>query len=165
MKCDLCDNQATVHLIELQGGQKIEKHLCETHAVQENIAVKVQTPIDELLQKFVLKHSGGESAPAPAKQSCRSCGLTYEEFRKSGLLGCPDCYTGFEHALVTLLERAHEGASRHLGKVPVHAGVNELRQQRLRQLRRELDQAVASEEYERAANLRDQLSRVQEDKA
>ena len=64
MKCDLCDNQATVHLIELQGGQKIEKHLCETHAVQENIAVKVQTPIDELLQKFVLKHSGGESAPA-----------------------------------------------------------------------------------------------------
>lgn len=169
MKCDLCDNQATVHLIEIQGGKKIEKHLCETHAVQENIAVKVQTPIDELLQKFVLKHSGGEggvpgSGTAAARQACRSCGLSYEEFRKSGLLGCPDCYEAFEQALVNLLERAHEGASRHLGKVPVHAGVNELRQQRLRQLRRELDQAVASEEYERAANLRDQLNRVQEDK-
>lgn len=165
MKCDLCENQATVHLIEIQGGKKVEKHLCETHAVQEGVAIKVQNPapINELLEKFVLKHSGAEGA-AQAKQVCRACGLSYEEFRKSGLLGCPDCYAAFEVALSPLLERAHEGSARHLGKVPVHAGINELRQQRLRQLRRELEQAVASEQYERAATLRDQLTQVEDEK-
>ncbi len=164
MKCDLCDNQATVHLIEIQGDKRVEKHLCETHAVQEGVAVKVQNPpINELLEKFVMKHSGIE-VPAQQKQVCSSCGLGYEEFRKSGLLGCPDCYLAFEASLIPLLERAHEGSARHLGKVPAHAGVNELRQQRLRQLRRELEQAVAAEQYERAANLRDQLNQVEEDK-
>jgi protein arginine kinase activator len=166
MKCDLCDNQATVHLIEIQGDKRVERHLCEAHAVQEGVAVKVQNaPIDELLEKFVLQHSGIEVAQQQPRQSCSSCNLTYEEFRKSGLLGCPECYTAFEAPLVPLLERAHEGASRHLGKVPAHAGINELRQQRLRQLRRDLEQAVACEQYERAADLRDQLSKVEEDKA
>ena len=61
MKCDLCDKSATVHLIEIQSGQKIEKHLCEEHAAQEGVAVKTsQAPINELLEKFVLKHAEAE---------------------------------------------------------------------------------------------------------
>ncbi|MEX2673528.1 MAG: UvrB/UvrC motif-containing protein [Phycisphaeraceae bacterium] len=167
MKCDHCDNQATVHLIEIQGGKKVEKHLCEVHAVEEGVAVKVQNaPINELLEKFVLKHSqGGEETGKPAANRCEGCGMTYEEFRKSGLLGCAQCYETFEKALTPLLERAHEGASRHLGKVPTHAGINELRQQRLRQLRRELEEAVAAEQYERAAKLRDRVNEVESEKA
>lgn len=168
MKCDHCDNQATVHLIEIQGGKKVEKHLCEVHAVEEGVAVKVQNaPINELLEKFVLKHSqGGEESPAkPTAVHCESCGTTYDQFRKSGLLGCPQCYEAFERALGPLLERAHEGANRHLGKVPTHAGIDELRQQRLRQLRRELEEAVAAEQYERAAKLRDRVNEVESDKA
>lgn len=155
MKCDRCNSQATVHLIEIKGGQKVEKHLCEQHAVEENVAVKVShAPLNELLEKFVLKAAATE-APAP---SCERCGLTYEEFRKTGLLGCPECYDAFEAALTPLMERAHEGASRHVGKVPSRTGVDELRHQRLMQLRRELEEAVASEQYERAAKLRDQLN-------
>jgi protein arginine kinase activator len=163
MKCDHCDKQATVHLIEIQGGKQIEKHLCETHAVDEGVAVKVQNaPINELLEKFVLKHSGLE---VPQNQlRCGQCGMTYEEFRKGGLLGCPDCYTAFETAMTPLLQRAHEGASTHLGKVPSHAGNDELRQQRLRQLRRELEEAVAAEQYERAAKIRDMVHRAESEK-
>lgn len=165
MKCDRCDNSATVHLIEMtKAGQKVEKHLCEEHAIAEGIAVKVNhAPINELLEKFVLKHAGTTMEPTPL--TCQQCGLNYETFRKTGLLGCPDCYTAFEGALASLLERAHEGVAHHLGKVPTHAGANEMRQQRLRQLRQELDQAVAAEQYERAATLRDQLSQVEEEKA
>ena len=160
LKCDRCDTQATVHLIEIKGGQKVEKHLCERHAVEEGVAVKMNpAPLNELLEKFVLKHAGGVAEPA--ELTCPHCGLTYEEFRRTGLLGCPECYQTFETALAPLLERAHEGASRHIGKVPSRAGVDELRQQRLRQLRRELEEAVASEQYERAARLRDQLSQAE----
>jgi protein arginine kinase activator len=161
MKCDRCNNPATVHLIEIKGGQKVERHLCEQHAVEENVAVKVShAPLNELLEKFVLKHAAGMTETAPA-QSCEQCGTTYEEFRKTGLLGCPDCYDAFAPALTPLLERAHEGASRHVGKVPSRAGVDELRHQRLLQLRRELEEAVASEQYERAAKLRDQLNQAE----
>ena len=164
MKCDQCENHATVHLIEIKSGKKIEKHLCEAHAVEAGVAVKVnQSPISELLEKFVTKPAG-KSEPAAPPLTCDVCGLTYEQFRKTGLLGCPGCYLAFVAALVPLLERAHEGASRHLGKVPNHAGLDELRQQRLMQLRRELEEAVAAEQYERAANLRDRLSRAESEK-
>ena len=164
MKCDRCDNQATVHLIEIKEGQKIEKHLCETCAVDEGVAVKVQSaPINELLEKFVLKHSGSsaESDSAASPLGCDQCGMTYEDFRRNGLLGCPNCYHAFEIALAPLLERAHEGSDQHLGKVPTRAGVDEIRQQRLLQLRRDLADAVASEEYEKAANLRDELTQTE----
>lgn len=158
MKCDLCDQAATVHLIEIQGGQKIEKHLCEMHAAQEGVAVKTtQAPINELLEKFVLKHSESETSKT-GDLSCACCGLSYDEFRKCGLLGCPECYTAFEQPLKVLIERAHENSDRHLGKVPKQAGVNEERQQMLLRLRSELDDAVASEQYELAASLHKKLS-------
>ena len=161
IKCDRCENQATVHLTEIRSGQKVEKHLCERHAVEEGVAVKMNpAPLNDLLEKFVLKHAGGGVAE-PAELGCDQCGLTYDEFRRTGLLGCPECYRAFETALAPLLERAHEGACRHVGKAPSRAGVDEVRQQRLRQLRRELDEAVASEQYERAARLRDQLSQAE----
>lgn len=165
MKCDKCDKPATVHLIEIVDGNKIEKHLCEAHAAEEGIAVKVSNaPINELLEKFVLKHSGAAASPPPdagRELACETCGMTYAEFRKRGLLGCPSCYEAFEAALMPLLSRAHEGADCHIGKVPRSAGATELRQQRLLQLRRELDQAVAAEKYEAAARLRDQVRQME----
>ncbi len=161
MKCDKCDKTATVHLIEIVEGQKIEKHLCEAHAAEEGVAVKVtNAPINELLEKFVLKHSGASGAET-REAECETCGLTYGEFRKRGLLGCPACYEAFEPQLEALLKRAHEGAGRHLGKVPRYAGADEIRQQRLLQLRRQLDQAVASEAYETAARLRDEVRQLE----
>jgi protein arginine kinase activator len=164
MKCDKCDNQATVHLIEIENGEKIEKHLCEQHAVEAGVTAKSpEMPINELLENFVLKHSGAEKPQSEV--ACEHCGLTYSEFRKRGLLGCPVCYETFERALVPLLERYHEGSSQHIGKMPCHSGVDELRQQRLRQIRRELDEAVASEHYERAARLRDDMRRMEAEKS
>jgi protein arginine kinase activator len=161
MKCDRCDNPATVHLIEIVNGKKIEKHLCEQHAVEEGVQVKVtNAPINELLEKFVLKHSGG-GEPAVRPSSCENCGMTYAEFRKRGLLGCPQCYDVFKPQLEILLKRAHEGANEHVGKIPARAGADELRQQRLMQLRRELEQAVAAEQYEKAAKLRDEVRQVE----
>lgn len=155
-----------MHLTEItKAGEKVVKHLCDQHAVDEGVAVKVSpAPINELLEKFVLKHAGS-SPSAQAELSCEQCGLSYEQFRKTGLMGCAECYVSFEGALMPLLERAHEGAACHMGKVPTHAGASQVRQQRLRQLRQELEDAVAAEEYERAASLRDQLMQVEEEKA
>jgi protein arginine kinase activator len=158
-KCDNCNKQATVHLTEIKNGKKIEKHLCQDCAAQsEGLPVKTShTPINELLTNFVLAHSGLQEGKGNA---CEHCGTTWAEFRQSGLLGCEQDYQLFEKDLTPLIQRAHEGATHHLGKVPVRRGAPGVplkRQMDVTKLRKELARAVESEDYERAAKLRDQI--------
>ena len=160
MKCDNCNKQATVHLTEIRNGKKIEKHLCEQCAAQnEGLAVgpKGHTPINELLTNFVLAHSGLQKETGAV---CDACGITWAEFRQSGLFGCANDYTAFEKDLTPLLQRAHEGATHHVGKVPTRrggTGVPLKKQVDVAKLRKELAKAVEAEDYERAAKLRDQI--------
>jgi protein arginine kinase activator len=163
-KCDKCDKRATHHAVEIIKGQKIEKHLCDEHAAEEGLSVvkAIQSPgISEMLTNLVKMHSGvvpGEAADA----KCNNCGLTFAEFRESSLLGCPQCYAAFEAQLGPLLERAHEGATHHIGKTPNRAGAGEQKQQQLLRLRKRLSDAVTAEEYEQAAKLRDQIRKMEE---
>ncbi len=164
-KCDQCDRPATHHSVEIIKGQKIEKHLCDVHAAQEGMAIKaIHAPINELLTNFVKLHSGGAAATPAASTdlTCEHCGMTFNEFREHSLMGCPGCYASFEAPLAPLLERAHEGATHHLGKVPHRAGASEQRQQKIARLRKRLDEAVSAEDYELAAKLRDEVRRMEE---
>lgn len=160
--CDKCSRPATHHSVEIQKGQKIEKHLCDVHAAEENIGVKgVHTPINELLTNFVKLHSGA-AVQATTELRCGDCGTTFAQFRENSLLGCPACYKAFEAPLSPLLERAHDGGSHHVGKVPRRAGAGEQRQALLGRMRKRLDEAVAAEDYELAARLRDDIRRYEE---
>jgi protein arginine kinase activator len=164
-KCDQCDRPATHHSVEITNGQKIEKNLCDVHAAEQGYNVKsVHAPINELLTNFVKLHSGGESpAKAVSKDlTCEQCGLTFADFRENSLLGCPSCYASFENPLGPLLERAHEGGTHHVGKVPNRAGVGEQRQVKLQRLRGQLDDAVEAEDYELAARLRDEIGQLKD---
>ena len=160
LKCDNCNKPATVHLTEIRNGKKIEKHLCEQCAAQnEGLPVKSHTPINELLTNFVMAHSGLQKETT-AGQACELCSMTWSEFRQGGLFGCANDYTVFEKDLTPLLQRAHEGATHHVGKVPTRrggTGVPMKRQVDMAKLRKELQRAVDSEDYERAAKLRDQI--------
>ena len=160
MKCDNCNKQATVHLTEIKNGKKIEKHLCEQCAAQnEGLPVKSHTPINELLTNFVLAPATGLQKETGAA-GCDQCGVTWAEFRQSGLLGCPNDYQVFEKDLTPLLQRAHENATHHVGKVPTRGGGSGVPLKRhvdMTKLRKELAKAVESEDYERAAKLRDQI--------
>ena len=162
MKCDNCNKTATVHLTEIKGGKKIEKHLCEQCAAQnEGLPVKSHMPINELLTNFVMAHSGMQKEQALV---CEHCGVTWTEFRQNGLLGCAHDYTVFERELTPLLKRAHEDQTHHVGKVPTRrggTGVPVKRQVDLTKLRRELQKAVEAEDYERAAKLRDQIRQAE----
>jgi protein arginine kinase activator len=163
MKCDNCNKQATVHLTEIRNGKKIEKHLCEQcAAANEGVPVKAgHTPINELLTNFVLAHSGLQKETGSA---CEACGITWAEFRQAGLFGCSQDYSVFEKDLTPLLQRAHEGATHHVGKVPTRrggTGVPMKKQVDVSKLRKELAKAVEAEDYERAAKLRDQIKQAE----
>jgi protein arginine kinase activator len=163
MKCDNCKNPATVHLTEIRNGKKIEKHLCEQCAAQnEGLPVKAHTPINELLTNFVMAHSGLQK---DIGLTCESCAMTWAEFRQSGLFGCPQDYEVFERDLTPLLQRAHEGATHHVGKVPARKGgagvITMKRTPDVTKLRKELAKAVELEDYEKAAKLRDQIRQAE----
>jgi protein arginine kinase activator len=127
VKCDRCDNEATVHEVRIEAGKRREKHLCEQCARAEGVAPpQIPAPITQLLSNFMLQQ--GEAAQpvagapaavgAGAAAVCPSCSTTYAQFRQSGLLGCPTCYAQFENQLGPLLARAHEGGTHHVGKAP-----------------------------------------------
>ena len=71
------------------------------------------------------------------------------------MLGCPDCYETFERQLTPMIERAQNGGTSHAGKCPRRVGVSLDRQLQIQRLIKEMEDAVAAEQYERAAELRD----------
>jgi protein arginine kinase activator len=91
---------------------------------------------------------------------CPTCGLHYSTFKQTGRLGCAECYVSFASKLRPLLRRIH-GSTRHVGKLPAHEGetVNPARQ--MQRLHEELQRAVEREEFERAAELRDEIQTLE----
>lgn len=171
-KCDKCNRPATHHSVEIsKTGEKTPINLCDLHAAEEGLTIKsAHTPINELLTNFVKLHSGSEDAQITIGEgvslkdlACEACSQTFAEFREKSLLGCPVCYKTFEQPLSPLLERAHEGGTHHIGKVPRRAGVGEQRQVALQRLRRQLDDAVVAEDYELAARLRDDILQIEQE--
>jgi len=154
MKCDHCDKPAVVHEVVIKDGQKTEVHLREAHASAAGYVPQPQ-PLNQLLSSIspanqIVRKAGGSP-------TCPACGMTLGQFRQHGNLGCETCYETFEGVLESLIERAHAGGTHHVGRSPSGAGrATELRELRMK-LVRELDEAVAAEQYERAARLRDRL--------
>jgi protein arginine kinase activator len=122
--------------------------------MEEGITIKALSPWKTLVDATMLQ--------SPAEQEannlvCEVCGISFAEFREHQLLGCPNDYKAFEDVLAPMLEHAHEGASRHTGKVPADAAADERRQNDLLRLRGQLKDAVNQEDYEKAAALRDRI--------
>jgi len=171
MLCECGEREATIHEVVIRNGKRYEKHLCEQCAAKHGIKIQPSVPSGELLAKFMLSKAVG----APGA-TCPGCGLTWAEFKKHELLGCPRCYQAFESRLSPLLERTHGGVARHVGKAPKGAlerarhggevsveelvGSAEEQAERLGALRQQLEEAVNAEQFERAAQLRDEIRRL-----
>jgi protein arginine kinase activator len=154
MNCDLCDKPATVHELTVKDGVKTEVHLCEDHAQSAGLGAGAGATSGDVTQFVVYKERRPSRA---ASRTCRTCGTSFASFRRSGLLGCPDCYEAFEEQLAPMIERAQNGGTSHAGKCPSRGGASIDRRHRIQALFRELEDAVAAEQYERAAELRDCL--------
>jgi protein arginine kinase activator len=164
MRCEKCPKPATFHITDIvEKGKHQEFHFCDEHA-RQHLAPTDETseqPISELAKKLIVSGQGPQREPSPAdKQVCPICQITFLEFRNSGRLGCPYDYEVFRDELMPLLENIH-GETRHSGKVPRRAPRNTQQQTTLIQLRNELKRAVAAEDYESAARLRDQIKGIE----
>ena len=161
--CERCNKLATVHMTEISGGKPHDVHLCDACAQEAGYVQQTHLPINELLNQFMKKQAQVSDAPATR---CNDCGMSWQEFKDTGLLGCPKDYDLFINQLGGVIERAQGGANHHTGKALVHPhdatkkpkdDAVKLRQAELNRLRKELARAVEDESYERAAKIRDQI--------
>ena len=159
MKCQFCENSATVHLTKIVKANKSKQeiHLCERCARKNNLIPDQATPHVDLKALLGLLLGPLQQTTPPAAEplalTCPTCGLNYGEFRAEGRLGCPDDYEAFRATLEPLLERIHR-AQIHTGKLPVLVRQRN-RETELKELRREMKAAAKAEKYEEAARLRD----------
>jgi protein arginine kinase activator len=156
MLCEYCGkNPATIHFTEIHEEKRRELHICEACANERGIGAHSPG-----LTAFL--HSAVHKAPVQRTLRCPHCGITFDEFRTKGRFGCPRDYEVFEERLNPLLDKIH-GAHRHTGRLPRgRRTVENDRADQLLRLRRELQEAVHREEYERAAQIRDRIHDLEE---
>ena len=95
-----------------------------------------------------------------AQKKCDFCGSTYAQIAKDGKAGCPSCYTTFRDEFSRTLHSIH-GTTSHTGAVPSRHRAKQELSRKLDKLKGELAAAIDNENYERAATLRDEIRRLQ----
>ena len=168
MKCQKCEKPATFHITELAEGKPEELHLCEDHA-REYLTSSGSEPVSAgsmaavLAQQMAQQMAVGQTAEELAEldqQACPVCGITFYEFRSQGRLGCPHDYVCFQPQLEPLILNIH-GEAEHTGKSPQRCPEGGAERTQLIRLRREMKEAVDTEDYERASEIRDQIHKVE----
>ena len=166
MLCDICNKKkATVHLTEIVDEQIAELHLCEECAREKSVQMEQQFGLADLLAGLADfgKH---QKSTEQIKITCTACGLSYEDFRKYGRLGCSECYMSFKEHLGLLLRKIH-GSNRHYGKAPAQAAKSiepSKPTDGLQDLKDQLRRAIELEDFEKAAELRDKIREFEKNK-
>jgi len=156
LKCDLCDNSATVHLTQIVNNKVHKVDLCESCAQAKGVTDPSGFSLSDLLMKASLNPDEPEQTI-----TCEQCGYTQRDFKKHGRFGCPHCYEAFAGEIEGMLDTMHKGTS-HTGKVPQRALARKILNDRLTQLEGELNEAIKTERYEDAARCRDEISQVKQ---
>ena len=172
VKCLKCHKRtASVRMVRIVDGKAHTVHLCEQCAAQispyQKQVISLQEAIDKLLAQLV-EQDGQSASGEPDEEhepaaTCPGCGLTLAAYRKTFMLGCSQCYTAFDTTVERQVRRLH-GCTGHVGRAPhTHLRHTSGEVGTLETLRRQLDVAVAHEDFEQAVRLRDHIRQLQGD--
>ena len=155
--CEECKtNEASYTISVMVGGEITTRHLCGDCMAKMNMDI-ASGNIKSLLST-ILSAITGDTAPGSAEKdvTCPRCGMTLSEFTRTGHLGCPKCYEAFREQLQPMLLQIH-GRVQHAGRQPLSTAEEQRKRSATEQLQRQMEQAVALEDFETAAKLRDQI--------
>ena len=161
MLCDICkQNAATVHLTQMVEGKTKKVDLCEACSKEKGVDDPAGFSLADLLLGLGAAQEMAQ-AGAGSDLKCPTCGFTQADFKKTGRLGCADCYTTFAEGLEGLLKSMHKG-TRHVGKVPQQLQQHKDYVEKLNRLQKQLEKAISDEDFEQAALLRDEIKQTRE---
>lgn len=162
--CSICkEKPATVFLSNINSeNKKVDLDLCDSCAKAKGIddpSALLLASVDLMLGLGAAQEI--EQAAGGSELKCVRCGFTQADLKKSGRLGCPDCYRTFADGLSSLLKSMHKG-TRHVGKAPEALRATRDYADKLKQLQKKLTKAIESENFEEAAQLRDEIKQINE---
>ena len=173
MLCEKCKKRtATVFYNENMNGKIRSYSLCGECAARLREKGELQD-ITSMLGSFADPFSelhdslfSGFFGVTPQKalrpeRKCAGCGSDYAAIAKSGRVGCPECYTVFADELAPLIQSVH-GTTTHTGSVPSRHRAKRERDELLKKKKKELQDAISAEDYERAATLRDEIRSMEQ---
>jgi protein arginine kinase activator len=161
--CQHCKTRpAKVHYTEIVNDNMVAMNLCLECAEEKGIEVNKTGSYSGIgdLVAGLIDDTVQSEAERISKVRCPSCGYDYSDFKKIGRLGCPECYDAFEAQLVQVLRHVH-GSTQHAGKKSTQVGGRAVARERMTALREELAEAIRSEDYERAAGIRDEIRGIE----
>jgi protein arginine kinase activator len=166
--CQSCGRRpAVVQFIQVNGDERRELSLCQECAL--SVGMRAQVEAFQRLSRMFLEQqlslpNLSDETRAALSTVCSNCGLVFEEFIQTGLLGCPQCYQDFHALLQPILRRMH-GVIKQRGDEPLMPITppeirDELASETREQIEMELHLALLEEDYEKAARLRDKLKHL-----
>lgn len=171
MLCERCGKrEAAVHFTKIINGKKEEIHLCEQCAKKtEKLNLSDNTlDFQSLLSGILNTNFGSEEASIlngtnnqSGHKNCPNCGLSYKEFIDRGYFGCSECFKTFEDDLDPLFKRIH-GNLRHTGKRPALFEEKIKAENKIDKLKEKMQSAVEKENFEKAAELRDEIHAIKQ---
>jgi protein arginine kinase activator len=172
MLCQDCKKrEAQVKWTQIVNNEKTTLALCTECAAARGFHSPLEDapfPLAEILSslKTNMPKIGG---PEQLEElTCPNCGLTFDEFTRQGRFGCGECYKAFRGRLEIIMRKIH-GASLHRGRTPDFERVVPqgsrgplIPVKEEERLETELKKAIESEDFERAAEIRDKLKCIRE---
>ena len=159
MQCCVCkEKPATVHLTQIVGEKMQKLDMCEECAKAKGVNDPTSFAMADLMLGLGASQELDLSAIG-AELKCARCGFSQADFKKSGRLGCPECYRTFAEGLAGLLKTMHKG-TRHTGKAPEALRATRENAGLLKTLQTKLARAIKDENYEQAAQLRDEIKQL-----
>ncbi len=164
MLCQYCkQRKATIHVKENVNGHFSERYLCDYCAEEMNQGTSpFSFSVHDLLSDYLDQEMPPDTQrKALGEKACPHCGQTYRHYKKIGLFGCAECYKVFRPRIMPIIRRI-QGSNQHIGKVPEKIEQIQRFQKEVEHLQSILKEAVAKEEYEKAAEARDRIKSFEE---
>ena len=148
-----------MHLTQIVNNKIHKVDLCESCAQKKGVTDPEGFSLADMLSKAPL-------VPASTEEQvvCPNCGQGADDFRRTGRLGCSECFEVFKSLVLPVLADMHAGTT-HKGKVPTVALSRQSSKMQLKNLQDALARAVSEEAYEEAAKFRDQIKAIKETEA
>lgn len=168
-RCERCNKyQANVHIVKVFDGIKKELNICEKCAKELgefnlNSILDAENTFSLNILGGLIEYFNSNQPSSVVKindSECPKCKTTYAEFKGSGFLGCEECYNQFVKILSIFIKRVQSGIE-HSGKIPYRCGEGVIKRKELNELKDKLQKSILSEEYEKAAEIRDQIKKLE----
>jgi protein arginine kinase activator len=171
MICQECNQRpATLHFTNFSNGEKTEMHLCEKCAQEKGEMFMMNNgpgfAINSLLAGLLSMEPAFPEQKKEAFQTeqvlqCPQCSMTFPQFVKVGRFGCATCYDAFREQLTPIIRRLHSGNFMHNGKIPKRIGGDLHLRKTIDDLKLSLKNLILQEEFEKAAETRDQIRELE----